>query len=260
MRRAIIEGDVKLGDGIVLGEGVIIRSGAVIGDNVEIGPYTIIYGSARIGDNVKIGPQCIVGHPSKKELIGVDHSYTDPKLRSFVIEDAATVIGEDSVIRSGSVIYTHVVIGRGFNTGHNAIIREHTRIGERCLVGSNSVLNGYSKVGDRSRINTLVALPQSMIIGKGVFIAPMATFSDNKYSIPGYGNEGAVIEDFVRIGIGARILPGLRIGRGSIVGAAAVVTKDVPDKAIVVGNPARVYKYVSDEDLQKYIEAVMGWR
>ncbi len=260
MRQAIIEEGVELGDGAVLGENVIIRSGAVIGTNVEIGPYTIIYGSARIGDNVKIGPYCIVGHPSKKELIGIDHSYTDPKLRDFLIEDFATIIGDNSIIRSGSVIYTHVVIGCGFNTGHNTIIREHTRIGERCLVGSNSVLNGYTVVGDRSRINTLVALPQSMVIGKGVFIAPMVTFSDNKYSIPGYGNEGAVIEDYVRIGIGARILPGLRVGRGSIVGAAAVVTKDVPEKAIVIGNPARVYKYVSKEDLQKYVDAIMGWR
>jgi len=177
------------------------------------------------------------------------------------IEDpSSTMISENSVIRSGSVIYTHVRIGPGFSTGHNVIVREHTTLGERVLVGSNSVLNGYTRVGDRTRINTMVAMPQSMRIGRGVFISPLVSFSDNKMILPGQGNEGAVIEDFVRIGIGAQILPRIRVGRGALIGAGAVITKDIPERAVVVGNPARVLRYLTDEEFEEYVEAIIEWR
>jgi len=194
----------------------------------------------------------VIGHSSKKELIGIDHSYKDSKLKDLIVEDAATYIGESSVIRSGSVIYTHTKIGKGFSSGHYAIIREHTTLGEHCLVGSHTVLNGYSKIGERTRINTGCALPQSMRIGRGVFVAPLVSFSDNEKALPG-------VEDFVRIGIGAKILPKITIGRGALIGAGAVVTEDVPEKAVVYGTPAKIRGYLEEEELTKYVDSIMRW-
>lgn len=237
----------------------MIKKNAVIEDNVKIGAYTVVHSHAKIKSNVTIGSHCVIGHPSKKELIGIDHSYEDPKLKDLITKDPATVIGEGSVVRSGSVIYTHTKVGEKLNTGHYAIIREHTNLGEHCLVGSHTVLNGYSKIGERTRINTGCALPQSMRIGKGVFVAPLVSFSDNERAMPGEGNEGAIIEDFVRIGIGAKILPNMTIGKGALIGAGAVVTEDIPQRAIVYGAPAQIKGYLKEEELNKYVDSIMKW-
>lgn len=245
--------DVEIGPWTIIGEHVVIES------NVGIGPGTIIYPHSIIRNATRVGANCIIGHPTKRELVGVDHSYEDPKLTSFLIEDCAADIGEDGVLRSGTIVYTHTRIDRGLNTGHYAVIREHTTIGEHCVVGSQTVLNGYTKIGDRTRINTACAIPQSMTIGRGVFIAPLVSFSDNERAIPGEGNQGAVIEDFVRIGIGAKILPKIRVGRGALIGAGSVVTKNIPEKAIAYGVPAKIRGYVEDEDLTKYITSIMKW-
>lgn len=237
----------------------MIEKNAVIEDDVKIGAYTIVHSHAKIKGSVNIGSHCVIGHPSKSELIGIDHSYGDPKLKDLIIKDPVTIIGERSVVRSGCVIYTHTKVGKKLNTGHHAIIREHTNLGEHCLIGSHTVLNGYSKIGERTRINTACVLPQSMRIGKGVFIAPLVSFSDNESAIPGEGNEGAIVEDFVKIGIGAKILPRITIGKGALIGAGAIVTKDVPKRAIVYGAPAEIKGYLEEEELNEYVDSIMKW-
>jgi len=251
--------DAEIGSNVEIGHGVIIEGNAVIESGVKIGAYSVILSNARIKSNTIIGSHCIIGHPSKRELRGVDYSYTDPKLKDLVVENPDTIIGENSIIRSGSIIYTHTKIGKNLNTGHYAIIREHITIGERCVIGSHTVLNGYSRIGKWTRINTCCVLPQSMRIGKGVFIAPLVSFSDNKMVLPGEGNQGAVIGDFVRIGIGAKILSNILISRGAVIGAGSVVTKDVPERAIVYGVPAKIYSYLKEEDLKRYINSIIKW-
>lgn len=257
--KCYINKGAEIGKNVQIGYGAIIEKNAVIEDNVKIGAYTIVHSHVRIKSDVTIGSHCVIGHPSKRELIGIDHSFEDPKLRDLIIKDPTTNIGEGSVIRSGSIIYTHTNIGKKLNTGHHAIIREHINLGEHCLIGSHTILNGYSKVGERTRINTGCVLPQSMRIGKGVFIGPLVTFSDNERALPGNGNEAAIIENFVRIGIGAKILPKIKIRKGAFIGAGAVVTKDVPERAIVFGAPAEVQGYIKKEELNKYINSIMKW-
>lgn len=249
----------EIGKDVEIGYGAIIRENAVIEEGVKIGAYTIVYSDAIVRSDAIIGSHCVVGHPSKKELIGIDRSFDSPKLKDLIIRDPATVVGEKSVIRSGSVIYAHTNLGKRLNTGHHTIIREHTDLGESCLVGSHAVLNGYSTIGERTRINTSCALPQSMRIGKGVFVAPMVSFSDNERVILGEGNSGPIIEDFVRIGISAKILSDITVGRGALVGAGAVVTRDVPQRAVVYGTPAQIRRYLREEELQKYVDSVMKW-
>ncbi len=257
--KCYIDKGAEIGKKVRIEYGAIIKKNAVIEDDVKIGAFTVVHSHARIKDDVTIGSHCVIGHPSKKELIGVDHSFEDPKLRDLIINEPATVVGEGSIIRSGSVIYTHVNIGNKLNTGHYTVIREHMNLGERCLVGSHTVLNGYSKIGERTRINTGCALPQSIRIGMGVFVGPLVSFSDNQKALPGHGNHGAIIENFVRIGIGARILPKITIGKGALIGAGAVVTKNVPERAIVFGVPAKIQGYVEEEELNKYIDTIMKW-
>lgn len=249
----------EIGKDVEIGYGAIIKENAVVEEGAKIGAYAKVYSDAIVKRDVIIGNQCIIGHPSKMELIGVDHSIDCPKLKGLIVEDSATVVGERSVIRSGSIIYAHTILGKKLNTGHYAIIREHTNLEGHCLVGSHTVLNGYSKIGERTRINTSCALPQSMRIGKGVFVAPMVSFADNERVILGEGNSGAIIEDFVRIGIGATILSGITIGKGALIGAGTVVTQNVPQRAIVYGTPGQIKRYLKEEELDKYIDSIMKW-
>jgi len=236
-----------------------IEKGTKIGNNVGIGPFTQILSGSIIKDSCVIGSHCITGHPSKLQLQKTDFSAMSAKVSDFIIKDPVTEIGEGSIIRSGSTIYKHVIIGKKLRTGHGVLIREHVTIGDNCVVGTQAILDGYIKLGDRSMIQSQCYIAQSVRIGKGVFVSPGCTFFDNKKVILGQGLQGATIEDYVRIGGGTKILPGVTVGKYALVGAGSVVTKDVPSKAIVSGIPAEVKGFQTDEELKVYVESIMKW-
>ncbi len=256
---SLIHEDAQIGEKVRVEPFCVIEDNVIIGDNVEINSGSLIRRNTIIGDNTKIGCFCIIGHPTKMDLIKMDHSFTDIKLKDFIIKENITKIGSNSIIRSGSVVYSHTSIGDELNTGHNAVIREHISMRSRCVIGTNTVLNGYSRIDELTRINTLCALPQSMRVGKGVFIAPHVTFSDNERALPGEGNNGAIIEDYVRIGIGANILPNITLHEGSMIGAGSVVTKDVPRNTLVYGVPAKIHGKISQKELSNYISSIERW-
>lgn len=114
------------------------------------------------------------------------------------------------------------------------------RIGERCTIHSHVWIGNEVVIGDDTKVQAFAFLPTGVRIGNSVFIGPRVTFTNDKYP-PSHGQGWAetIVEDDVSIGAGAIILPGLTIGRGSMVGAGAVVTKSVPPGMTVVGNPAR---------------------
>ena len=114
--------------------------------------------------------------------------------------------------------------------------------------GTGSVIEDRCKVGDRTSIQTGVYIPTNTIIGSDVFIGPRACFTNDKHMGRGEINLiGARVGDHARIGANSTILPGVKIGRDSVIGAGAVVTKDVPDFAIVAGVPARQIGETSHE-------------
>jgi UDP-2-acetamido-3-amino-2,3-dideoxy-glucuronate N-acetyltransferase len=121
------------------------------------------------------------------------------------------------------------------------------RIGSDCNVCDHVFIENDVIVGDRVTIKSGVQLWDGLRVGDDVFIGPNATFSNDKYPrSKQYQSE--VLQTHIgrgaSIGGGAAILPGLRIGGRAMVGAGAVVTQDVPARAIVFGNPARIVGYV----------------
>jgi UDP-2-acetamido-3-amino-2,3-dideoxy-glucuronate N-acetyltransferase len=114
-------------------------------------------------------------------------------------------------------------------------------IGEDCSVGAFTEI-GPAKIGNRVRIGAHCFIPEGVIIGNDVFIGPRVTFLNDKYP-PSQGKwrEGpkTIVEDSARIGGASVILPGVKIAKGALVGAGAVVTKNVPCETTVKGNPAR---------------------
>jgi UDP-2-acetamido-3-amino-2,3-dideoxy-glucuronate N-acetyltransferase len=132
-------------------------------------------------------------------------------------------------------------IGENTRIWQFVVVLRGARIGESANICSHCFIEGDVRVGDRVTIKSGVQLWNGLEIGNDVFIGPNATFTNDL--LPRSGNREfqllrTRIEDGASIGAGAVILPGLRIGRGSMVAAGAVVTKDVPDGALVKGNPA----------------------
>lgn len=142
-------------------------------------------------------------------------------------------------------------IGTGTRIWAFAHVLPGARIGRDCNVCDGVFIEGDVVVGDRSTIKCGVQLWDGVRLGNDVFVGPNATFSNDPFPRSGRRPERyaqTVVEDGASIGANATLLPGLRIGRGAMIGAGAVITRSVPANAIVVGNPARIVGYVTDAD------------
>ncbi len=151
-------------------------------------------------------------------------------------------VGENAQIRSGTVIYSEVRIGKNFRTGHNVLVRENTVIGDYVLVGTNSVIDGDCQIGDEVSIQTNVYVTKGTIVESGAFFGPCSATLNDKYMRYGADLKAPIIKKGARIGANSTILPGIVIGENAVVGAGSVVTKDVKPGDVVVGNPARSLK------------------
>jgi acetyltransferase-like isoleucine patch superfamily enzyme len=123
-------------------------------------------------------------------------------------------------------------------------------IGAGCNICDHSYIDEDVVIGDRVTIKGQVAVIDGMRIGDDVFIGPNASFTNDSFprSRQPFHCEAIVIGRGASIGSGAILLPGVSVGEGAMVGAGAVVTKDVPPFTVVVGNPARVVRAVTDAE------------
>ncbi len=262
----------------MMGKGAIIEGEVEIEDDVEIGNYCIIKGSedfptkigkgSKIGDlstiqpGVEVSPKSIIGervtlgHPSKETQTGINSSDICPILKEFEVGDPRTIIGSGAIIRSGTVIYRSTNIGKNLNTGHNAIIREHLTIGDNCIVGGHTELDGYTIIGNGTIISELIVTCQAMKIGNGVFFGGFLSFSENKYTIPGKITYGPFIDDYVRIGTGSLLMAETKVGKYSMIGANTLVTKQIPERVLAFGSPAKVIRQLTQEEIDEFVNAM----
>lgn len=175
---------------------------------------------------------------SKGETTG---KIVDEAVVGYGYEEDTTppVIGTESTIRDGTIIYDDVIIGDRFATGHNVLIRERTEIGDDVLIGTNTTIDGETTIGSNVSCQTNVYVPAKTTIGDHVFLGPNAVLTNDPYPLRrDVDLEGPVLEAHVSIGANATILSGVTVGRGSFVAAGAVVTKDVPERTLAIGVPA----------------------
>lgn len=179
----------------------------------------------------QVGPFCVVGQPFHGS------------------ENAETRIGDNAVIRSHSVLYAGNVIGKNFQTGHGVMIRELNQIGDNVSIGTHSIVEHHVVIGNGVRIHSNVFIPEYCVLEDDCWIGPAVVMTNAMYPRSKNVKEnlaGAIIEKGAKIGAGAVLLPGVRIGRNALVGSGAVVTRDVEENGVVVGNPSRLINHITN--------------
>jgi acetyltransferase-like isoleucine patch superfamily enzyme len=151
-------------------------------------------------------------------------------------------LGAGARLRSGTIIYAASVIGRALDTGHNVIIREENEIGDDVYIANNTVLDYGCRLGNDVRIDSNCYISPYTTVEDDVVIGAGCTFTTER--VPGMGRlergQGPTVRRGARIGVNVAILPGVVVGEAAMVGSGSVVTRDVPDRTVVVGVPARV--------------------
>ncbi|MBU0777543.1 N-acetyltransferase, partial [Patescibacteria group bacterium] len=138
-----------------------------------------IYGQRHIGKNAMIGERVLIGYPTADILRQAASSGKNIDDMDF----KGAIIGDNAVIRSNSTIYTDVITGNEFRTGHNVLIREKTVIGDNVLIGTNTIVDGHTAIGSNVSIQGNVYIPLNVTIEDNVFIGPCAVLANDKYPI-----------------------------------------------------------------------------
>lgn len=129
-----------------------------------------------------------------------------------------------------------------------AFIRDRVSIGKDCVIMMGAVINIGSEIGDNTMIDMNAVLGARATIGKNVHVgagAVIAGVLEPPSATP------CIVEDDVLIGANAVVLEGVKIGKGAVVAAGSIVTKDVPENAVVGGAPAKLLKYRDEQTDQK---------
>lgn len=209
----------------------LLYDNVFLGVNVKIGYGSIIYPNAVIGDNTYIGAYSIIGEPDGSFYKTDSEFMEGHKFKK-------TVIGANSIIRSHSIIYEEVTIGENFQSGHRITIREKTTIGNNCSIGTLSDIQGYVNIGNFVRIHSNVHIGQFSEIEDCAWLYPFVVLTNDPYPPMNYG-KGVKIKRYAIVSTSSTILPGIIVGENALVGAHSVVTKNVDDEMLVVGNPAK---------------------
>ena len=208
-----------------------------VGQNVVIYPGTVIGEGCKILDNAVVGKQPSLSPRStaKREPL--------PPLR----------LGPGTIVSTGAIVFAGTTIGARVIVGDNACIRERCEVGDDVVVGRGSLVENDTTIGAMTKIQAHAYITAYSTLEEHVFIAPcVATTNDNFMGRTEKRHaliKGPTIRRGARIGGAAVLCPGIEIGAEAFVGAGAVVVRDVPPRAVMVGNPARQIREVRDEEL-----------
>jgi len=160
------------------------------------------------------------------------------------------VIDPSARVHATADLEQDVTVGPGTTIWHRAQVRTGARLGSECVIGRDVFIDEGVVIGDRVKIQNGALVYHGVTVGAGVFIGPGVILTNDRYprAVTSTGDlaraadwqvSPIALQDGCSIGAGAVVVAGVTVGRFATVGAGGIVTRDVPDHALVVGSPAR---------------------
>jgi UDP-2-acetamido-3-amino-2,3-dideoxy-glucuronate N-acetyltransferase len=167
------------------------------------------------------------------------------------------VVAKDVQVHPTADVSAAATIGAGTRIWHQAQVREGAVIGRQCILGKGAYVDKDVRIGDFCKLQNGAFVFHGFTLEDGVFLGPGAMLLNDKHpravnpdGTPKSDEDWTVSQGLIAygaaVGGGAVVLPGVTVGRMALVGSGAVVTRDVPERGIVAGNPARLRGYACD--------------
>src|SRR6185312_939922 len=209
----------------------------------DIHPSAIVYPGTKLGAGVKVLENAVVG---KQPALS-------PRSTAKRVELPPAEIGDGTIVSTGATVFAGATVGARVILGDQSCVRERVVVGDDVVLGRGSLVENDTTIGAMTKIQAEAYITAYSTLEEHVFIAPcVVTTNDNFMGRTERRHElikGPTIRRGARIGGGAILCPGVEVGEEAFVGAGAVVTKDVPPRTVVVGNPARPLRPVPEEEL-----------
>ena len=209
----------------------------------EIAETAVVYPGTVIGEGCKILDYAVVG---KQPTLS-------PRSTAKREELPPLELGAGTIVSTGAVVFAGTTLGERAIVGDQACVRERCTIGDDVVIGRGSLVENDTTIGAMTKIQAHAYITAYSLLEDNVFIAPcVVTTNDNFMGRTEKRHDlvkGPTIRRGARIGGGAVLLPGIEVGEEAFVGAGAVVLKDVPARAMVVGSPARQIREVPEDEL-----------
>jgi len=209
----------------------------------EIHPTAVVHPDTVLGEGVRILEHAVVGkQPALSPRSTAKREPLPP-----------AELGDGTVVSTGAIVFAGTRIGARVILGDQSCVRERVTIGDDVVVGRGSLIENDTTVGALTKIQANAYITAYSTLEERVFVAPCVVTTNDDFMGRTERRHalvaGPTIRRGARVGGGAVLCPGVEIGEEAFVGAGAVVTKDVPPRTVVVGNPARVLREVPEEEL-----------
>jgi acetyltransferase-like isoleucine patch superfamily enzyme len=209
----------------------------------EVAETAVVYPGTVIGDGCKILDYAVVG---KQPILS-------PRSTAKKEPLSPLDLGPGTVVSTGAVIFAGTRLGARVIVGDQACIRERVEIGKDVVIGRGSLVENDTTIGELTKIQADAYITAYSTLEDNVFVAPCVVTTNDNYMGRTEKRHalmrGPTIRRGARIGGAAVLLPGIEIGEEAFVGAGAIVIRDVPARAVVVGSPARQIREVPDDEL-----------
>jgi acetyltransferase-like isoleucine patch superfamily enzyme len=209
---------------------------------VPLGFEPFVYPGTVLGSDLRLGDGCVIGKPP----------VLAPGSSAAGEEPGPARLGDGVAVGAGAVVLAGAELGDGCVIGDQAHVRERTSIGAGSVIGRGASVENDVRIGARVRLQTNAYVTAWSVVEDDVFVAPGVITANDPTAgrrQPGQELRGPTLRRACRIGAGAVLLPGVEVGEEAFVAAGAVVTADVPARAVVMGVPARVVREVAEEEL-----------
>ena len=212
--------------------GLWIAPDVEIPEDAYVGVNVVLHAGVRLGPGCHLEDGAVLGKMTRPNA-----GSKNPHAVA-----AATLVGAGALIGTGAVLCAGAEVRAGVFVGDHALLRERSVLDDGSAVGHAVSIGIGVRIGVGSRLQSFVAVGPDCLIEDDVFLGPLVNLSSGQTMRPGddpLRTQAVTLRRGSRIGAGAQVLPGVEVGEAAVVGANAVVVRDVPAGAVVRGVPAR---------------------